>query len=81
VRESLPELARELESPDLLDFFQPASGRANGDRKVELNVDLDGIEELGDVGELLITLRFRSGINDPLSVFIGPACGSDANHP
>jgi hypothetical protein len=80
VRESVPELLGELEAFVLLYLFQPALGRASGNGTVESHIDLNRIEELGNVGKLLKTLRSRRRIDDTLPVLIGPARGPNADH-
>jgi len=77
VSESLPELGGEDEAGIGGDKLDPVCGKIGAQRLVKRSVDLNGVEEFGEIGGFVEALGTARRINVAGPIRIRPACGAD----
>ena len=79
VGETLPKLGRELEVLVMLDAPHPGLCHFGAKGTVERRIDLERVEECGQVLRLTEASRLWSGVDDSVPVGVGPTRRTDSN--
>src|SRR5690606_19015797 len=73
------ELRAEAEAFTVRDALDPGLRDGRAWRSVERRIDLDAVEEAGEVTKRVEAPRPRPRIDDPVPVLVVPACNAHAN--